>query len=99
MTRNSESELGATKDEVIESLREDLIDATVRGNNLAAEVERLRSELSEANADRARKDEAWGTVRSRILCLVDPACAEHDVPHVMDAVKAMDAALRDRGVA
>lgn len=33
---------------------------------------------------------AWETVRARVLCTIDPACAEHGFKEAMDAVHAMD---------
>jgi hypothetical protein len=34
---------------------------------------------------------AWTKVRTRIICTVDPVCAEHGFKEAMDAVKEMDA--------
>lgn len=46
--------------------------------------------ISESLARERKWEYAWGDVRSRILCTIDPACAEHGFKEAMDAVQEMD---------
>ncbi len=49
--------------------------------------------LADAESLASRYKSAWETVRERILCTIDPACAKHGFKEAMASVEAMDAAL------